>query len=144
MAAVNALKTATKEPSVKRFVYTSSSMAAYTPKNNEPMNITTDTWNYETVREAWTPPHDNTSKAYAVYGASKTQAEQELWRWWHGHRSERPDFAVNSVLPNENIGVILEVKHQGLPSTAGLNKPIWDGEMERFTKFLPPQYYVDI
>jgi nucleoside-diphosphate-sugar epimerase len=142
-ASVNALKTAMKEPSVKRFVYTSSSMAAYTPKLNTPMNITTETWNDEAVQIAWKKPYPPTN-GYMVYGASKTQAEQEMWKYYREHRDERPDFAFNTVLPNANIGKMIDVKNQGFPSTVGFTKMLWDGDLEGFKQWLAPQYWVDV
>ncbi|UPK96710.1 hypothetical protein LCI18_007645 [Fusarium solani-melongenae] len=52
--AVNALKAAFAEPSVKRFVYTSSSTAALLPKPNVPGIVVTEgTWNDEAVKLAW-------------------------------------------------------------------------------------------
>ncbi|KAF2102727.1 NAD(P)-binding protein [Rhizodiscina lignyota] len=143
-ASVNALKAAMKEPSVKRFVYCSSSMAAYTPKNNVPMTITEETWNIETVQAAWAPPPYDSSRSFVVYGASKTQAEQEIWRWYRGHRAERPDFVVNAILPNMNMGQVLDVKSQGIPSTAGFIKLIWDGQLDLLRSMLPPQYYIEV
>jgi hypothetical protein len=46
------LKRAASEPSIKRFVYTSSSTAATGAQPNKEFNITTDTWNEEDVKKA--------------------------------------------------------------------------------------------
>ncbi|KAH9823771.1 GDP-mannose 4,6 dehydratase [Teratosphaeria destructans] len=43
--ALNVLTSASKEPSVKSFVYTSSSTAALLPQPNKELTITEDTWN---------------------------------------------------------------------------------------------------
>src|SRR2546421_137095 len=80
-AAVNALKAASKEPSVKSFVYTSSSTAAAMPKPNLEFSIDENTWNEETINAAWAPPPYAEERKWLVYAASKAQAEQEVWRW---------------------------------------------------------------
>jgi nucleoside-diphosphate-sugar epimerase len=95
------LDSAAREPTVKRFVYTSSSSATTSPKPNKKFTITKDTWNNEGVEAAWRPPPYELDRAWDIYTASKTQAEQELWKYV---REQKPHFVANSVLPNTNIG----------------------------------------
>lgn len=45
------LKSAASEPSVKRFVYTSSSTAATAPKPNKHFDITTELWNEDDIKK---------------------------------------------------------------------------------------------
>ena len=102
--ATGLLEAASSEPSVKRFVYTSSSTAATIPKPGKKFRIDKDTWNTESVKEAWAPPPYEESRAFPVYAASKTQAEEAVWKFVKEHN---PKFVVNCVLPNANIGKIL-------------------------------------
>lgn len=94
--ALSALKSAYAQPSVKRFVFTSSSAAAG-PKDDLPDSvITEDNWNENAVNIAWADPPYSPERSGAVYAASKTQAEQKVWKYHKEHRSERPDLVVNT------------------------------------------------
>ncbi|KAH0559592.1 hypothetical protein GP486_003895 [Trichoglossum hirsutum] len=137
--ALNALSAAAKEPSVKRFVYTSSSVAATLPKQNEEKDIDENTWNDEVIPVAWAPPPYEPGRAYIVYAASKTQAERESWEFV---RKNKPDFAFNSILPNAVFGQILNPASQRA-STAGLIREVLRGD--RFPmEIVPSQHYVDV
>lgn len=95
--AVNALKAAYAEPSVKRFVYTSSSSATVLAHPAQTgINVTEETWNEDAIKEAWADPPYTMERAGSTYGASKTQAEQEVWKYYKGHHDERPDLVVNT------------------------------------------------
>jgi nucleoside-diphosphate-sugar epimerase len=139
-ATINVLKSAAKSPSVKRFVLTSSSAAAYTPVSNKPSEITSDSWNEESVEAAFAPPPYD-GRGFTVYMASKTRAEQEMWKWY---RENEPSLVANAVLPNANLGIVLDAKQQGFPSTIGYFKLIWDDDLKSLTDTLPPQYFVDV
>ena len=102
---MTALKAAAKEESVKRFVYTSSSVAATLPKPNTKFHIDSKTWNDEGVKNAWAPPPYEEERAWAVYAASKTESEKAIWKFV---KEEKPKFVVNTVCPNANIGTILD------------------------------------
>ncbi|KAL2673956.1 hypothetical protein Neosp_012402 [[Neocosmospora] mangrovei] len=92
---LNALKAAYDQPSVKRFVSTSSSASAYNPLD-EPGEVTQDTWNEIAIREAWKDPPYEPERGMAVYAAGKAQAEKEIWRFHNEHRHERSDLVVNT------------------------------------------------
>lgn len=109
----NILKSAANEPSIKRFVYTSSSVAAATPKINVKETIDSNTWNEEAVKQAWASPPYNDDRKIAVYSASKTQGEQALWKFV---KEQKPSFVANAVLPNANFGKILI---KGQPASTG-------------------------
>lgn len=95
--AVNALKAAYGEPSVKRFVFTSSSSAAVVSHPEIPaIVVKEDTYNEASVKRAWADPPYTAERAVAVYAASKTQSEQAVWKYHQEHRSERPDLVVNT------------------------------------------------
>ena len=104
------LESATRTPSVKRFVMTSSSTAATNPKPGVKFTIKETTWNQEATDAAWAPPPYTAERRWDVYGASKTQAEQELWKFVHDHKDI--GFTANTVLPNANFGPFLNPEHQ--------------------------------
>ncbi|KAE8447770.1 hypothetical protein EG329_010164 [Mollisiaceae sp. DMI_Dod_QoI] len=134
----NILKAAAKEPSVKRFVYTSSSTAATAPKPNKVFTIDTNTWNEEQIKEAWAPPPYEPERAWAVYGSSKAEGEKAVWRFVE---EQKPGFVANAILPNLNIGKIL-VKGQPA-STGGWVVDLYHGDTTKFQNF-PPQWFVDV
>ncbi|CAH0040459.1 unnamed protein product [Clonostachys rhizophaga] len=92
---LNAPQVASKYPSVKRFVLTSSSSARLTPPAYKKLVVTEGTWNDAAVAAAWsehTPPGPVT-----VYAASKTEGERAAWKWVE---ESRPGIVFNAVLPN--------------------------------------------
>lgn len=121
---VNALAAAAKEPSVKRFVLTSSSSSALIPKPNDRVTVTADTWNDEIVTFATRGPPYEPERAYPVYAASKVLAEKEAWRFV---RENKPGFVLNAVLPNLNFGASLDYSNQGHPSTSGMVVELFKG-----------------
>ncbi|KAH7018043.1 uncharacterized protein B0I36DRAFT_335213 [Microdochium trichocladiopsis] len=137
---LGAMRSAAKEPSVKRFVLTSSSSAALVPKPDTPGTVTVDTWNDEWVELANRPPPYEPERAYAVYAASKTVAEKEAWRFM---QEDKPTFKFNAVLPNMNLGKSLDVVNQGHPTTAGLLAALFQGDSKPLL-LVPPQYFVDV
>ncbi|KAF2135660.1 uncharacterized protein K452DRAFT_354301 [Aplosporella prunicola CBS 121167] len=136
----NALKAAAAEPSVKRFVLTSSSGSALIPQPNEEVTVTVDTWNEAVVKDAYRDPPYEGNRAYPVYCASKTLAEKEAWKFV---RENKPGFVLNAVLPNINFGKSLDPFNQGHPSTSGLVVELFKGNTEAFAG-LPAQYFVDV
>ncbi|KAK6856496.1 aldehyde reductase [Apiospora arundinis] len=137
---LNALKAAASEPSVKRFVLTSSSASALIPKPNTPCTVTTETWNDETVAFAYRDPPYEPERAYPVYAASKTLAEKEAWKFV---RETQPSFILNAVLPNINFGASLDSANQGHPSTSGMVAELFRGNSSLLAG-LPAQYFVDV
>lgn len=96
---LNALRAAASEPGVKSFVLTSSATAVVRPKPNQVFHITPESWNQEDVKDAWGPAPN----MWSVYGASKTQGEQEAWKFV---KENKPSFTFNSVAPNMNFGEV--------------------------------------
>lgn len=93
--ATSILQSAIKEPSVKRFVLTSSSTATSLPKPGVKFKIDKNTWNTEVEDYVDFPPPYLPENATKVYAASKTKAEQAVWKFV---RDERPRFVVNCVI----------------------------------------------
>ncbi|KAF4952435.1 hypothetical protein FSARC_12630 [Fusarium sarcochroum] len=143
--ALNDLKAAYAEPSVKRFALTSSSSAALCFERDQPgAVITEDTWNNAAVEAAWADPPYEPQRAAMVYAASKTQAEQEIWKFHKENRDKRPDWIVNAVLPNVILGKSLDKVNQGYPSSAALPVALWEGKITPSHRFLAPQYFVNV
>lgn len=134
------MESAAKEPQIKRFVFTSSSTAATTPRPNTKFAINADTWNNETVEQAWAPPPYEPMRAWAVYGASKTQAEQAMWKFME---DKKPHFVANAVLPNANFGPILSPQNQDA-STAGWIVTLYKSGPTDMLAGIPPQWCVDV
>ncbi|KAF7561190.1 hypothetical protein G7046_g2948 [Stylonectria norvegica] len=139
---VNLLRSASKEPSIKSFVYTSSSMACAggVPGSNKSFGIDSSTWNDEQIREAWSVTSEPFPPTHAavVYGASKAEAEKALWKFVE---EEKPHFQVNAVLPDLNAGEVLSLK--GSLSTAIFMRMVYENGIG-FVKTLPQQWYVNV
>ncbi|KAL1966625.1 hypothetical protein VTN77DRAFT_4036 [Rasamsonia byssochlamydoides] len=136
---LNALQAAAKQPSIKRFVLTSSSTAALVPKpNQEGVVVEKDTWNDEAVAAAWDEATPAEARPYVVYAASKVEAEKAAWKWVETHK---PGFVLNAVLPNFNSGPILHPEIRG--STMGWARNLLKGDASAMN-LLPPQYFVDV
>jgi nucleoside-diphosphate-sugar epimerase len=114
------LKIAAKEPSVKRFVMTSSNRAALPQFVGKEVMVGSTMWNEEVIQKAWAPPPYEGDRAWDVYSALKTQTEQEIWKF---ARDMKPSFVINSVLPCFVIGPILHPKQPG--STAKWVMDFW-------------------
>lgn len=97
--AVNALKAAYAEPSVKRFVLTSSSAAAVGILESG-TTVTEKSYNLKAVERAWSGPPYEPERPVIVYEASKTEAELAVWKFHNENRSKRPDLVLNAgMLP---------------------------------------------
>ncbi|KAJ4244729.1 hypothetical protein NW762_014304 [Fusarium torreyae] len=143
---LNGLKAAYNAPSVKRFIYTSSCAASYSPERCDDLDtvVTEDTWNEYTVKQAWAPPPYTPDRGMVVYAASKTQAEQELWKYHDEHQHERPDLVVNTVVPSLNLGKPLDPANQGYSSTSAFIPLLLKGTKFPMHPFFPRQYYVHV
>ena len=117
---MSVLESASKTPSIKRVVVTSSSTAASQMIFDEAYNLTPDCWNDTAVKMAWS----DEPNAFMTYAASKVQAEKALWKFVN---EKKPHFAVNTVLPDFVCGPPLSAEHQGYPSSIGFFKMLWEG-----------------
>lgn len=126
------LQSAAKEPSVKSFVYTSSSVAASVA--NSPLTLDASTWNDAQIKEAWsvTLKPFPVAHANAVYGASKAEAERAFWKFI---KEEGPQFRANAILPDATFGEVLTT--QGSSSTGGWIREVYEKGVD-FVKQLPP------
>lgn len=118
----NLLITASQEPTVKQFVYTSSSEAAVFSSflehdEKQPARIISKTWNEIAIERIQGRTSSVTPKeGFDVYAASKTLGEQAIWDWV---KNSQPRFKVNTgkirVLP-----VSAEILTHFSSSTVGL------------------------
>ncbi|KAH9242454.1 hypothetical protein K456DRAFT_1820187 [Colletotrichum gloeosporioides 23] len=146
-----AIKAAYKEPSVKRFVLTSSSSAAVPsgslqenlPEDKIGSIITEESWNTEAVDLAWKPAPWGPDHGAIVYSASKVEQERFVWKYYKENQSARPDIVVNAVLPNMNLGKSLDPVNQGHPSTSGIAAALMNGNRSPPTLSMP-QYFIDV
>ncbi|KAH7254328.1 uncharacterized protein BKA55DRAFT_689828 [Fusarium redolens] len=141
-SALNALEAANNEPSVKRFVYTSSSTAAVFPEAEVPVMVGTDTWNDKALSILQNSA--STPEWYVAYAASKVEAERAVWNFYHNYVTRRSDLIVNTVLPSTNFGKSLDWKHQGYPSTSSFIKTLWSGTALDLLTNASPQYFIDV
>ncbi|GAB7355462.1 hypothetical protein MBLNU459_g5964t1 [Dothideomycetes sp. NU459] len=135
------LEAADNEPAIKRFVFTSSSTAATNPLPDKEFDIREDAWNQFAIDKAWAPSsYDEPDREWNVYGASKTHAEQELWKF---AKEKKPHFEVNTILPNANFGTILDPKNQDA-STAGWIRQVYTQGITPILESVPPQWFVNV
>ncbi|KAI9163923.1 Aldehyde reductase 2 [Paramyrothecium foliicola] len=145
--ATSAIKSAFAEPSIKRFVLTSSSSASGpipTPETTEVSVLDVDVWNEQSIKTAWAEPPYEADRVGAVYAASKTQAEQEVWKYYRENKEKRPDLIVNTVLPDMNFGKSLDLEAQGYTSSLALVKNLYDGQVTPFHHVVGNQDFIHV
>ena len=87
------MKSAAKEPSVKAFVYTSTSWSAANPQPNFEYSIGPDSWNEHAIKAAWAPPPYGPERTMDVYAAGKAEAEAASWKFV---KETKPGFVFNA------------------------------------------------
>lgn len=84
---------AAASPPVRRFVLTSSSVAASMPRPGEVFDVTAETWNDVALERIKQPD----PSGFEVYAASKTLAERRAWEWVE---ENKPGFVLNAGGPS--------------------------------------------
>ncbi|KAJ0322266.1 hypothetical protein COL5a_008875 [Colletotrichum fioriniae] len=113
--ALNALKAANKAASVKRFIFTSSSVAAALPQpEKKGIEVNSDCWNTESVEIAWREAPCHPQRAWHIYAA------------------------------RTNFGRALDAANQGHSSTSSFIESLWNGTHVDRLASIPPQYFVDV
>ncbi|KAF4497365.1 secretory lipase [Fusarium agapanthi] len=108
-SALSVCRSAAKEPSVKRFVFTSTFWAATFPVPGVGDTITNlDTWNDAAIQAAWAPPPYESDRVMPVYFAAKVKAEKAVWKFV---KDEKLPWVVNSVSPCVILGDLRDNKH---------------------------------
>ena len=135
---VSILETASREPSVKALVYTSSIAAAVNIDPGAPaVHAGRDSWNTKAVDIAWSSPPHPADYGHMVYQASKVQAEQALWAFVE---REKPSFTVNVVSPSTVLGQTLHEKH--LMSPYPWIKNMFEGHTEVGKRFQASEFMI--
>jgi nucleoside-diphosphate-sugar epimerase len=133
--AINALKAAARESSVKQFVFTSSFAASLLPVPGMEFNVDAKSWNDAAVEMAWTPPPYDASRGVITYMASKVEAEKAVWKFV---AEEKPEFVVNTVAPFAVFGRILNHNQSG--STPDWMLMLYRGELDFIRNFRGCEY----
>lgn len=108
-SALSVCRSAAKEPSVKRFVFTSTFWAATFPVPGVGDTITNlDSWNDAAIQAAWAPPPYDADRIMPVYFAAKAEAEKAVWKFL---KDEKLPWVVNSVSPCVILGDLRDDKH---------------------------------
>jgi nucleoside-diphosphate-sugar epimerase len=97
------LEVASREPLIRRFVYTSSITAAFSKSFDGLFTVDENTWNRQVVEVLTTPTPgsnmpDPITRALTLYGASKVLAE------WEIYSSNNGSMEVNSGM---SVGVAM-------------------------------------
>lgn len=100
---LNIVRAAAREPSVERVVYTSSGIAAAMCRPDVACDIHKGSWNTECFDLVRNLPHDDIGRGLAVYAASKTKTELEMFRWV---MENKPKFVLNSVVSAKLFNLI--------------------------------------
>ncbi|KAI9148831.1 Aldehyde reductase 2 [Paramyrothecium foliicola] len=143
-ATLHIFQSASRFSNIKRVVYTSSASAITSNALDSKSNIEPETFNTEAVLASKNHVEDPDSKGldHLIYGASKTLAEQALWKWY---REEKPHFELNVVVPPLVLGEVLDIKGQGLPSTTFYINLLWQGDAAKeVEEAFRPQWFIDV
>ena len=137
--ATSLLEAALPFPSIRRIVYTSSSVAIAFPNPNVVFPTNNTIYNDDAVKAAWAPAPYTTDRFFSVYATSKIEAERAITKFTN---EKKPHFKTNLVLPNTVLGEILDPAHQD-GSTAALVVGLYTGQPSVWSG-LQPQHYVNV
>ncbi|KAJ5607047.1 NAD-dependent epimerase/dehydratase [Penicillium hordei] len=132
------LDSAMQSSSVQSFVYTGSASALGPAVLNVARKLDATSYNEEAVEKAWAPPPYTMDRAMSVYAASKTQAEEAVFKY---ATEKKAPFVVNSIVLGLNFGKVLD---PSIPSSSGdFVKQIFNGNTE-LAKTVDYQWFVDV
>ncbi|KAK9896796.1 NAD(P)-binding protein [Cystobasidium minutum MCA 4210] len=141
--ALNIMKAASKVPSIKSLVMTSSRIAVYAVQygvdGEYPLPETFSDYFYDLALNA---DDADPSKPVLTYAASKVKAERAAWKYYN---EEKPHYAFNTILPDGTLGPISNPL-PGRYSTASLLTDLFQGDDKGvITQFFnPPARIVDV
>lgn len=124
-----------KTPSIRRFVFTSSSIAIGFPNVNgkETRLFDSNGWNDEAVELIKDKP-----TGFSVYGASKVLSERTVWDFV---KEKKPQFVTTAINPNLNVGPFLPGVE---PSSTGAGILKSTKGDQSFLEQLGPQFHIDV
>jgi nucleoside-diphosphate-sugar epimerase len=140
----NILESASRTPSIKRFVYTSTCCAAAEPEAGSKVHLEPDMWNETSLKKAQAEPPHPPHYGFLVYYAAKVEAEKLAWDFI---KEKSPSFVFNSILLNFNMGPFIFNDHPG--GSGGLVKGIYEGDpmligLAQAEIMIPSQQCVDV
>lgn len=89
---LNGLRACSKSPRIKRFVFTSSSLAATFAKPDVEISLDVNSYNDEAVEAIRQDPN---KEGMYIYSAMKTETEKAVWKWME---ENKPDFVLNTIV----------------------------------------------
>ena len=134
---ISILRSAATQPTITRFVLTSSSLAADPTRPNEVYSIGEDSWNEFSVEEAY-KKREGSLQGLHVYAAGKVLGEKAAWKFI---QDEKPRFVLNTILPSVTFGPVLDPATQWGSSASMLTKATEKEDFGFLTEF-PRQYFL--
>ncbi|KAI8317685.1 Aldehyde reductase 2 [Colletotrichum sp. SAR11_240] len=143
-----AIEAAYNEPNMKRFILTSSASTLMPLKKEnffalKGQTVDETTYGHDAKELAWAPPPWGIEHGGAIYGASKMEQEQSIWKYYKDNASRRPDIVVNSIVPDFNFGRSIDPVNAGGTSSFGLVTDLFEGKSLGELWHLP-HYFVDV
>ncbi|GAA5868532.1 hypothetical protein JCM8547_003177 [Rhodosporidiobolus lusitaniae] len=133
---LSCLRSAARAGMVTRFVWTSSVTAACRPLPNTEREVGQETWN----DEAWGLAEEGgEGAAFFAYMASKAEGEKAAWEFVE---KEKPGFELYTVLPDMNVGKLLEPDIQG--SSGAMLLSLWNRTPDDFVKGINGIAYIAV
>lgn len=131
------LHSAATQPTIRRFVLTSSSIAGDFTRPNEVYSLDEHSWNEVSSVEAY-KKGEGIMHGGHVYAASKVLGEKAAWKFV---QEEKPGFVLNTILPNYNLGPILDPANQTGSSGSSVKKAAEEDDFG-FLTMLPREYFL--
>ncbi|CAH0059090.1 unnamed protein product [Clonostachys solani] len=139
---IRLLEVASKEPTVKRVVLTSSANACLDQIAGTSYKMTADIYNVGAIEEskqAWNG-EDPMRRGKVIYAASKALSEMKAFEWV---RDSKPSFVFNSVVPNFNMGAPVAPDKLGFGSNSAILAALLRGQSSLLAMF-GSEWYVHV
>jgi len=136
----NILNAASKVPTIKRFVMTSSRIVKYHAARGDNYTVEKAGYFEKAVKLAHELPNEHPDLPVYGYAAGKIEGDKAAWRWVKEHK---PSFVLNSVLPDMVTGEIINPGSDG-SSQGSLNRILTHGDATKVMPFVKvPSFYID-
>jgi hypothetical protein len=107
---------------VKRVVFTSSSLAVGKAAANVERTFDVNSWNDESVERAWAPPPYKPDRYIDVYSSLKVETEKAVWEWVD---AEKPSFEISTVVRELSFSPDLEFASVSLTMDSAPEYQYW-------------------
>lgn len=91
---IHLLQAASKFPSIKRIVITSSRVASYNPNKGDDYKVDNNLFNEDIVKKSKEAPATDPAKSFFAYAAGKTEGEKAAWKWVKEHKVQNIHFTI--------------------------------------------------